>query len=135
MASQQSISKATLRLFTTSQEISLVCAFVNINHSFSLGKRFEEEVLKSEENVIIEFFKPTCPSCAVLSVSYEEFAKIVSHLQESMTPERGSDNRLEYNLVNKYKIQNPHKFKNLRVYRYNIYNEVSEAKFNLFILV
>jgi len=91
-----------------------------------IGKRFEEDVLKEDSNVIIEFFKPTCPSCAALSLSYEDFARIVSKIQEHLTfneENNTSGARLENDLIHRYKIQNPAKFKNLKVFRYNIYNE------------
>ncbi len=82
--------------------------------------------MKDETNAIIEFFKPTCPSCAALSVSYEEFARIVGKIQESLAfkHEGGAQAQSENNLIHKYKIQNPEKFKKLKVMRYNIYNEV-----------
>ena len=113
----------------------LICFFIIP----SIGKRFEEDVLKEDSNVIIEFFKPTCPSCAALSLSYEDFARIVSKIQEHLTfneENNTSGARLENDLIHRYKIQNPAKFKNLKVFRYNIYNEVDLLlRFLLMLLV
>ena len=92
-----------------------------------IGKRFENDVLKNDQDVLIEFFKPTCPSCSVLSVAYEGFAKTVLEIQEHIQLlEKRSDSDIapKSPLVDKYKIQNLNKFKNLKVFRYNIYNEV-----------
>jgi len=91
-----------------------------------IGKRFENDVLKNEQDILIEFFKPTCPSCSALSVGYEGFAKTILEIQDYINLlEKRSDSDLapKSPVVDKYKIQNLDKFKNLRVYRYNIYNE------------
>ncbi len=92
-----------------------------------IGKRFENDVLQNDQDVIVEFFKPTCPSCSVLSVAYESFAKTILEIQDYiqlLEKKSETDVAPKSALIEKYKIQNLEKFKNLRVCRYNIYNEV-----------
>lgn len=102
----------------------------NIFFIFSLfltGKRFESDVLQNDQDVIVEFFKPTCPSCSVLSIAYESFAKTILEIQDYihlLEKKSETDIAPKSALIEKYKIQNLEKFKNLRVCRYNIYNEV-----------
>jgi len=97
------------------------------NFSHSIGTNFEKEVLMNEANVIVEFFKPTCPSCLVLSSSFEEFAKVVKEIQEyvqAMESGKIEHKKYEDNILKKYHVEHPEKFKNLVIGRYNIYNEV-----------
>lgn len=93
----------------------------------SLGETFNRDVIQNPKNIIIEFYKPTCPACIMLSRGYEEFARIVEEVQTLATKiEKGEYEfkRSDDNVINRYHIRNYQKFLNIVVARYNIYNEV-----------
>ena len=84
--------------------------------------------MENNQHVIIEFFKPHCPACNVLAESYEEFASVVRDIQKywrDVEQNRAQYNKFDNNIINTYHIKNPAKFMNLKVGRYNIYNEVT----------
>lgn len=77
---------------------------------------------------MIFFYKPQCNSCKILSKGYEKFAKTIIDIQEYL--EKVSNSQAEYtkfadNIINKYRILHPEKYKNLIIAKYNVFNEVN----------
>ncbi len=99
-----------------------------------LGKQFKEKVLDSNQDFVIFFYKPQCNSCKILSKGYEKFAKTVEEIQEYLEKISNSEEdykRFDYdNIINKYRILHPEKFKNLIIAKYNVFNEVNLILFS-----
>lgn len=92
-----------------------------------LGKNFKENVLDSHQEWLILNYKPGCTSCKVFSLGFEKFVLTLNEIQEFLKQIDNNNvtyNRYENNIINKYKILNMEKFKNLKVGRYNMFNEV-----------
>ena len=88
-------------------------------------------MLDSQQDWLIMFYKPGCTSCKTLSAGYEKFSEKIIEIQDFL--EKVQKGEIQYmrhdtsNIVNRYKIINFEKFRNLKIGRYNIFNEVIQS--------
>lgn len=73
-----------------------------------------------EVNGLVLYEKAGCTGCSILNAVLEELENVVREI------ETNGPNCQEYTF--KYKITDPERLKNLRIYRYNILNEHSNFK-------
>ena len=87
----------------------------------------------NNHKALMYFYKPNCASCTAMAESYNKLADVIKEIStqsEKIISKQLTINPYDNHILNRYRIQNPDKFVDLKIYKYcySHYREIQYPK-------